>query len=90
MKRSPANLQGAARIVAEYVADHPERITPFLTDGLDVQTRSKVILVSCEECKTLLVVGEAGKKAEQFERERTARDLALRNALRNPCCDRWR
>lgn len=90
MKRSPANIAGAARIIAEFVADHPERVAPFLDDGLEVQVKGKVIAVLCATCGCRLVVTEAGKRGELFERERSARDLALHNALRSPCCDRWR
>ena len=30
MKRSPASVQGAARIVAEFCAEHPDKVAQFI------------------------------------------------------------
>lgn len=91
MKRSPSAIQGAVRIVAEFCREHPNEIAQFLDDGLEVRAAgSKGITVLCRSCGTLLVITEARRKADLADREEAARDLALVNVLRNPCCDRWR
>ena len=79
------------KIIATFVANHPENIAQFLDDGLEVRgVGTKGLSVLCRPCRTLLVVTEARKRAELPERESAARDLALVNVLRNPCCDHWR
>lgn len=64
----------------------PEQLPLFADDGLEVAEHGKGkrawARISCRECKTVLVVTEGAVD--------TAKQLALTNVGRNPCCDRWR
>jgi hypothetical protein len=83
VKRSPSAVQNAARIVAEICAEHPDEIVQFLDDGLEVRPTGKGLSVLCRSCRTLLIVTE--RKTD----EDAARNLALVNMARRPCCERW-